>query len=109
MLAGTGASLPKELRGASATVTRAPAADGKVTVQISGGATFVVASSDIRCSACACCASASEMCCDLSACSLVPDGNSENVAVLLQEVQGSIPKLKQASDARSLCPLSLYL
>ena len=49
MLAGTGASLPKELRGASATVTRAPAADGKVTVQISGGATFVVASSDIRC------------------------------------------------------------
>ena len=59
--------------------------------------------------ACACCTSASESCCDLSAGSLVPDGNSENVAVLLQEVQGSIPKLKQASDARSLCPFSLSL
>ena len=45
----------------------------------------------------------------MSAGSLVPDGNSENVAVLLQEVQGSIPKLKQASDARSLCPLSLLV
>jgi hypothetical protein len=59
--------------------------------------------------ACACCTSASESCCDLSSGSLVPDGNSENVAVLLQEVQGSIPKLKQASDARSLCPFSLSL
>jgi len=45
---GAGAGLPKELRNARATVTRPPAADGKVTVQISGGATFVVASSDLR-------------------------------------------------------------
>jgi hypothetical protein len=68
------AIVSKEHRGASATVTRAAAADGKVTIQISGGGTLVVPSSDL---------------------SLVPDSNSENVAVLLQEVQGAIPKLKQ--------------
>jgi hypothetical protein len=71
---GSSASISKEHRGARATVTRAPVADGKVTIQISGGTTLVVASSDL---------------------SLVPDSNSENVAVLLQEVQGAIPKLKQ--------------
>jgi hypothetical protein len=74
VIIGASAGIPKEHRGASATVTRAAAADGKVTIQISGGATLVVAASDL---------------------SLVPDSNSENVAVLLQEVQGAIPKLKQ--------------
>ena len=74
VIVGTSSSVSKEHRGVSATVTRAAAADGRVTIQISGGATLVVASSDL---------------------SLVPDSNSENVAVLLQEVQGAIPKLKQ--------------
>ena len=74
VIVGTSSSVSKEHRGVSATVTRAAAADGRVTIQVSGGATLVVASSDL---------------------SLVPDSNSENVAVLLQEVQGAIPKLKQ--------------
>ncbi len=74
VIIGQSAGVAKEHRGVSATVTRAAAADGKVTIQISGGSTLVVASSDLN---------------------LVPDSNSENVAVLLQEVQGAIPKLKQ--------------
>jgi hypothetical protein len=67
-------SVSMEHRGLSATVTRAAGSDGKVTVQITGGATLAVAMADI---------------------SPVTDSNSENVAVLLQEVQGVIPKLKQ--------------
>ena len=74
VIVSVSASVSKEHRGASAKVTRAAAADGKVTIQMSGGGTLVVASTDL---------------------SLVPDSNSENVAVLLQEVQGAIPKLKQ--------------
>jgi hypothetical protein len=74
ILGSNSGSVPKEHRGLSATVTRAAGTDGKVTVQISGGATLAVAVTDI---------------------SLATDINSENVAVLLQEVQGVIPKLKQ--------------